>query len=88
MLDGDEWVMTAGPITPNEYDRLSSDAKSKSNRSDGIESLVKCPFDLFVDHEDHPGNIYISGRTFKLFIGMSVDDLILNNQLSSAVSTN
>ncbi len=46
-------------------------------------TLIQCPFKLVIEHEDVKGDIYMSSKTEKLFIAVSVDDLILSSQIQS-----
>lgn len=44
--------------------------------------LVYCPFKLAVEHELVKGDIYMSNQTEKLFVAVSVDDLITSSQIA------
>lgn len=82
VLDNGEWVLTSGPIKLEAYEAATQDTRRK-NRQEYPGMLVKCPFDLSIEHEEYPGDIYISNKNFKLFIAVPVDDLILASQIRS-----
>jgi hypothetical protein len=107
VLDGDNWIMAAGPINTFDYERtrntikavarqtsmshltrMSSRLSTGAGGSTSIHPhseqhyLVHCPFNLSIEHETIKGEIFMSNQTERLFIAVSVDDLITSSQLS------
>ena len=73
--------MAAGPIEPNLYEEMKKKLRTKSKKlRSNIPFLLKCSFDLSVDHSEVKGDIFMSNYNSKLFIGVSVDDLIISSQ--------
>lgn len=48
--------------------------------------LRKCPFELAVDHEDVKGDLYLSNKTNKLYVAVSVDKLLLESLFAASAS--
>ena len=93
VLDNGDWINSAGPIDMGSFEAMILDSKRK-NRISRPGVLVKCPFNLSIDHEDIRGDIYMANnQSAKIFVAVPVENLVKigqNNSLngSSIISYN
>ena len=93
VLDNGDWINSAGPIDLESFEAMILDSKRK-NRISRPGVLVKCPFNLSIEHEDIRGDIYMANNQgAKVFVAVPVENLVKigqNNSLngSSIISYN
>jgi hypothetical protein len=92
ILDNGEWINAAGPIDLDSFEAMVIDSRRK-NRISKPGVLVKCPFNLSIEHEDIKGDVYMANQSEKLFVAVPLDHIVKigqNNSLagSSIVSYN
>jgi chromosome segregation ATPase len=78
VLDGDDWILTCGPVTREAFEEAVSNLKPKKNSSAGYLKISN--FDLVTQTVDQPGDLYMSTSTWRLYFAVAVDHLVTENR--------
>ena len=74
----------AGPLSQDEYEQVRSlSSGTGGGRLKGAGTLTRCNFDLSIAHDDIQGELFIAHRTERLYVAMSVEELLLISQIQS-----
>ena len=77
VLDGDEWILTCGPISRELFDETVRKLKPQNSLG---QYLKLSQFELVTQAVDQPGDLYMSVSNWKLYFAVSVDHLVTDNR--------
>lgn len=78
VLDENEWILTCGPITRENFEEAIQTLKPKNPSAPGY--LKVSNFELVTQTVDQPGELYMSTTNWKLYFAVSVDHLVAENR--------